>query len=81
MFLAKHALSHVEGTQRREVTDRGPSSRANARDLKKISPFGRNDTECHFAPWRLGEKFSWSRSVQNFQREYLMEVRETKICH
>jgi hypothetical protein len=22
----------------------------NARDLRKISPFGRDDTECHFAP-------------------------------
>ena len=21
---------------------------------ESISPFGRNDTECHFAPWRLG---------------------------
>ena len=40
--------------QRREVTGQGPSSRANARDLRKISPFGRNDTRCHFAPWRLG---------------------------
>ncbi len=61
-------LRKIEG-QRREVTDRGPSSRANARDLRKISPFGRNDTECHLAPWR--DKFSWSRSVQHFQGKYL----------
>jgi hypothetical protein len=28
---------------RGQVTGQGPSSRANARDLRKISPFGRND--------------------------------------
>jgi hypothetical protein len=27
----------------RQVTGQGPSSRANARDLRRISPFGRND--------------------------------------
>src|SRR3970282_1089509 len=46
--------------QRRQgakVTGRGPSSRANARDLRKISPFGRNDKESFFpnlASLRLG---------------------------
>ncbi len=45
-------------SQRREgakVTGRGPSSRANARDLRKISPFGRNDINSElsvFAPLR-----------------------------
>src|SRR3990172_12005382 len=29
--------------QERKVTGHNPSSRANARDLRKISPFGRND--------------------------------------
>src|SRR3990167_734152 len=40
-----------------KVTGRGPSSRANARDLRKISPFGRNDKESFFpnlASLRLG---------------------------
>jgi hypothetical protein len=36
--------------QERQVTGQGPSSRANARDLGKISPFGRNDKR--FAPLR-----------------------------
>ena len=38
MTRAKHVLSEVEGTQRRQVTGRRPSSRAKARDLRKISP-------------------------------------------
>ena len=39
------------------MTGRGPSSQANARDLRKISPFGRNDKESFFpnlASLRLG---------------------------
>jgi beta-phosphoglucomutase-like phosphatase (HAD superfamily) len=44
---AKHALSNVEGDAK--VTGRGPSSRADARDLRKISPFGRNDKGSFFA--------------------------------
>ena len=38
-------------TQRRQVTGQDPSFRANARDLRKISPFGRNDNA---RPLRLG---------------------------
>jgi hypothetical protein len=40
---------------RREGAGRGPSSRANVRDLRKISPFGRNDINSElsvFAPLR-----------------------------
>jgi hypothetical protein len=44
---AKHVLSDVEGAAK--LTGRGPSSRANATDLRKISPFGRNDNESYFA--------------------------------
>src|SRR6266542_2240509 len=36
-------------TPRRKVTGQAPSSRTNVRDLKKISPFGRNDKA---PPWR-----------------------------
>ena len=39
-------------TQSTPSDGRGLSSRANARDLRKISPFGRNDKVRHFAPWR-----------------------------
>ncbi len=49
-FLAK--------TQRRQVTGGGPSSRAKERDLRKISPFGRNDNWVTFASWRLCGKHS-----------------------
>ena len=35
MTRAKHVLREVEGTQGRQVTGRGPSSRANARDLRR----------------------------------------------
>jgi hypothetical protein len=38
-----------------KVTGRRPSSRTDVRDLRKISPFGRNDNKyelCAFAPWR-----------------------------
>lgn len=42
--------------QRRKVTGRGPSSRGDARDLREISPFGRNDMFviplCAFTPLR-----------------------------
>jgi hypothetical protein len=37
------------------VTGRSPTSRAKARDLRKISPVGRNDNDSElgvFAPWR-----------------------------
>ena len=47
MSPAKHVLSDAEGTQRREVTGRGPSSRANARDLRKISPPWSNGPQLH----------------------------------
>jgi hypothetical protein len=50
---AKHALSKVERDAK--VTGRGPSSRADARDLRKISPFGRNDNKSclvSLASWR-----------------------------
>ena len=40
-------LSDGEGGAK--VTGRGPSSRANARDLKRISPVGRNDQDSFFA--------------------------------
>jgi hypothetical protein len=33
-----------KGAKGAKVTGLGSSSRANARDLRKISPFGRNDT-------------------------------------
>ena len=39
----------------RQVTGGRSSSRTNVRDLKKISPFGRNDNACFFAflaSWR-----------------------------
>jgi hypothetical protein len=32
----------------------GPSSRVTARDLRKISPFGRNDKRVALRAWRLG---------------------------
>ncbi len=38
--------------KRRKVTGQSPSSRADARDLREISPFGRNDNDsdlCVFA--------------------------------
>jgi len=41
--------------QRRKVTGQSPSSRADASDLRKISPLGRNDNDsdlCAFAPLR-----------------------------
>jgi hypothetical protein len=37
-----------------KVMGLGPSSRANARDLRKISPFGRNDKGLSLHAWRLG---------------------------
>ena len=40
---AKHVLSLVEGSPSSQSDGANPSSRANARDLRKISPFGRND--------------------------------------
>src|SRR5919108_2067790 len=35
--------------QKRQVTGRGSASRANARDLREISPFGGNDNSVFFA--------------------------------
>jgi hypothetical protein len=37
-----------------KVTGGGPSSRADARDLRKISPFDRNDNDSFLATLRLG---------------------------
>ena len=40
--------------QRRKVTGQSPSSRADASDLRRISPFDRNDNDsdlCGFAPF------------------------------
>ena len=42
--------SSRQGRQGRKVTGRGPSSRGDARNLGKISPFGRNDM--FPLPWR-----------------------------
>ena len=60
MTRAKHVPSRVEGTQSTPSDGHGLSSRTNARDLRKISPFGRNDNVfflCAFASWR--DKFSY----------------------
>jgi len=46
---AKPVLSEVEGTPRMPSEKQGLSARANARDLTKISPFGRNDNRFFFA--------------------------------
>ncbi len=43
--LAKHVLSNVEGALRRKGDGPGSSSRENSRDLRKISPVGRNDKD------------------------------------
>jgi len=40
---AKSVLSEAEGAPKTPSDGHGLSSRANARDLRKISPFGRND--------------------------------------
>ena len=51
--------------QSRQVTGQSPSSRADARDPRWISPFGRNDNDsdlCVFAPLR--ERSSSARLVQ-----------------
>ena len=51
--------------QRRKVTGQCPSSPVDARNLKRISPFGRNDNDsdlCAFAPLR--ERSSPARLVQ-----------------
>ena len=42
-----------KGAKVAEVTGRGPSSRA-TRDLRKISPVGRNDNSLSLRAWRLG---------------------------
>jgi hypothetical protein len=65
---AKHALSNVEGTQRRQVTGLDLSSRANARDLRTIPPFGRNDKTVRFArlaTWR--DKMSCSDFIKQIK--------------
>jgi hypothetical protein len=57
------------------VTGLGPSSRANARDLRKISPFGRNDTAGSLRAWRpfdvtqdcLGAINSWFELSSDFE--------------
>ena len=53
---AKHALSDVEGTQRRQGDGARPVIPSECEGSKRISPFGRNDTERHFASWRLGAR-------------------------
>ena len=42
--------SSRQGRQGRKVTGRGPSSRTDVRDLREISPFGRNDKVSSIAP-------------------------------
>jgi hypothetical protein len=49
---AKHVLSESKERKGAKVTDPGLSSRANARDLIKISPCGRNDNAAFIASWR-----------------------------
>src|SRR3970040_1213144 len=72
-------MSRAKNAKDAKVTGRGSSSRANARDLRKISPFGRNDRGSFFAclvSWR--DKFSCIHSVQHFQGKYL-EVSELRV--
>jgi hypothetical protein len=58
LVVTKTTTAHDQsrkGAKRAKVTGRRSSSRANARDLKKIFPFGRNDKEFFFAlvaSWR-----------------------------
>ena len=68
-----------------KVTARGLSSRANARDLRKISPFGRNDKEfflAYFAPWResipLFEYFSSTEHLRRPRKFSRIVVRRTR---
>ena len=49
---AQSMSSEVEGAAK--VTGQDQSSRANARDLRKISPVGRNDNSLSLRAWRLG---------------------------
>jgi len=46
--------NHVsrKGAKGAKVTGRGPSSRVNTRDPRKISPFGRNDKSLSLRSWR-----------------------------
>ena len=51
--------------QERQVTGQGPSSRVNARDLRKISPFGRND-KARLLRLRSGHAFASLREIFRF---------------
>jgi hypothetical protein len=42
-------VSRAKGAKDAKVMGQSQSSRANARDLRKISPFGRNDKRSFFA--------------------------------
>jgi hypothetical protein len=55
------------------------SSRANARDLRKISPFGRNDKVRFFAIWR---PFGFAQDMlgaKNFLDLVLFNIRKVEI--
>src|SRR5438093_4308106 len=43
-----------KGRKGAKVTGRGPSSRENARELREISPVGRNDNNLSLRAWRFG---------------------------
>jgi hypothetical protein len=57
IYRAKHVLSKPKGRQARKVTEPSPSYRANARDLRKISPFGRNDNAPSLRETRFSDFF------------------------
>src|SRR3990167_3388704 len=71
-------ISRAKNAKDAKVTGRGPSSRANARDLRRISPFGRNDKGSFFAC--LG---SWRENIFcHFSCEHRMleENSQTSDC-
>ncbi len=53
-FRIKGIGKNCDSRKGAKVTGRDPSSRANARDLRKISPVGRNDNSLSLRAWRLG---------------------------
>src|SRR3990170_2095369 len=72
-------MSRAKSAKDAKVTERGPSSRANARDLKRISLFGRNDTECHFAPWRSFDSAQGMLGGINFPGVVLFKISYVSI--
>src|SRR3990172_11553794 len=71
-----------KGAKGAKVTGRGPSSRADARDLRKISPFGRNDKGSFFAclaSLRHGSGHAW-RDKFFVSRETVVNVIVTRAC-